>query len=116
MRLFVLLEDACHHLDLKAHMEGIEDSGPSYKRYATALQQLTERKDEQLGLRNALKQLEQVVTHSLATGVLTASHPLLLQALKDIQGTKTRLDQLVSITVFRRVLVVLPIISLSKQK
>ena len=97
MRLFVLLENACHELELTAHMQGTEDFGPSYRRYSAALQQLTELKDEQLGLTNGLQQLEQLLTHGLVTGVFTASHPILLQALRDIQSSKTWLQQLVSI-------------------
>ena len=97
LRLFVLLENACHELDLTAHMQGTEDCGPSFQRFATALDRLTELKDERLALKDTKEQLEQLLTHGLATGVLTASTPLLLQALQDLQATNSRLQQLVRI-------------------
>ena len=77
-------------------MQGTEDCGPSYQRYSAALQQLTELKDQQLGLSTGLQQLEQLLTHGLVTGVFTASNPVLLQAVRDIQSTRARLQQLVS--------------------
>lgn len=76
-------------------MQGTEERGPNFRRYSAALQKLTELKDEQLELTTGLQQLEQLVTHGLVTGVLTALNPVFLQALRDIQGTKTWL-QLVS--------------------
>ena len=97
LRLFVLLENACHELDLTAHMQGTEDCGPSYRRFAAALEQLTKLKDEQLALKSTKQQLEQLLTHGLAIGVFTTSTLLLQQALKDLQATKTRLQQLVGI-------------------
>ena len=78
-------------------MQGTEDCGPSYQRFATALERLTELKDEELALKDTKQQLEQLLTHGLAIGVLTTSTPLLLQALQDLQATKTRLQQLVRI-------------------
>ena len=78
MRLFVLLENACHDLDLRAHMQGTGDHGPSYQRYADALQQLTQRKDEELSFRNGLQVLQQLLTHGLVSGAFTASDPTLL--------------------------------------
>ena len=96
MRLFVLLENACHDLDLRAHMQGTEDHGPSYQRYADALQQLTQHKDEELSLRNGLQMLQQLLTHGLVSGAFTASHPTFADAVASIQSTQTRIQQLVS--------------------
>ena len=87
--LFVLLENACHELDLTAHMQGTEDCGPSYQIYSAVLQWLNELKDEQLGLSTGLQQLEQLLTHGLVTGVFTASSCLLLQALRDAVNKST---------------------------
>ena len=95
--MFVLLENACHELDLTAHMQGTDDCGPSYQRFSAALQHLTELKDEQLALKDTKQQLEQLLTHGLAIGVLTVSTPQLQQALQALQTTNTRLQQLVSI-------------------
>ena len=97
LRLFVLLENACHELDLTAHMQGTDDCGPSYQRFSAALQRLTELKDEQLALNDTKQQLEQLLTHGLAIEVLTVSTPQLQQALQALQATNTRLQQLVSI-------------------
>ena len=98
MRLFVLLENACHELDLTAHMQGIDDCGPSYRRYS-ALHQLTELKDEQNTLKDGLQLLEQLLTYALVTGVYSASNPVFAQAVVDIQTTNTRLQHLVSNTI-----------------
>ena len=81
MRLFVLLESACHELDMTAQIQGTEDFGPSYRRYSAALQKLTELKDEQLSLKSGLQLLKQLLTRRLVTGVLIASNPVLLLAM-----------------------------------
>ena len=96
MRLFVLLENACHDLDLRAHTQAIDDHGPSYRRYADALQKLTQSKDEELALRDGLQLLQQLLTHGLVSGVFTASDPNFLAAAANIQSTQTRIQQLVS--------------------
>ena len=96
MRLFVLLENACHDLDLTAHMQGTEDFEPSYQRYSATLNQLTQLKDEQLAQKTTLERLEQLLTHGLATGLFTLSHPLFSQGVSAVQATKSRLQHLVS--------------------
>lgn len=96
MRLFVLLENACHELDLMAHTQRVEDFGPSYRRYANALQELTQCKDEKLALTTSSQRIEQLVTHALVTGELTASDSTYLDATACIQSTKARIQQLVS--------------------
>ena len=71
--------------------------GPvSYQRFSSALQYLTELKNEQLALKDTKQQLEQLLTHGLAIGVLTVSTQL-QQALQALQATNTWMQQLVSI-------------------
>lgn len=65
-RLFPLLEDACHQLDLSASLQGSE-CGPSYERYSSALGKLTNLKDELSRLQNELTVLEQTFTFLAAT-------------------------------------------------
>ena len=75
LRLFVLLEDACHQLDLSASLQG-SDCGPSYERYSAALHKLTNIKDERLRLQNELNVLEQIITFTAATAANATSNPL----------------------------------------
>ena len=65
-RLFTLLDDACHQLDLSASLQGSE-CGPSYQRYSAPLGKLTNFKDELSRLENELTVLEQIVTFLAAT-------------------------------------------------
>jgi len=101
LRLFLLLENECHKLDLANHIQG-SDSGPSYEKYSAILQQQTHRKDEQHSLKGDLKLLEQTLTHYLTSagplsGVLATTNPLLLDTVKEIQETKNRIQALVSL-------------------
>lgn len=99
LRLFVLLENDCHRLDLAEHIEG-SSSGPSYEKYAAVLQQQTELKDEGHSLRDDLRLLEQMLTHTLTSagplsGVLATTDPLLIDTVREIQETKGRLQNIV---------------------
>lgn len=100
LRLFVLLEEDCHKLDLAKHIEG-NGRGPSYEKYAAILQQQTQLKDEQHSLRGDLKVLEQRLTHTLTSagqlsGVLATTNPVLLDTVREIQETKSRVQSIVS--------------------
>ena len=87
---------ASHELDLTAHMQGTEDCGPSFQRFASAPNWTI-----RLVLKDT-KQLEQLLTHGLATGVLAASTPLLLQALQIAAGNQLMLATTCkNFTVFR---------------
>ena len=65
LRLFVLLEDACHHLDLTAQLNG-SVGGRSFERYLAALRQQRALKDEEYSTNNQLAILEQSVTYTMA--------------------------------------------------
>lgn len=94
LRLFVLLESECHQLDLTMRLQGC-DSGPSYERYFSALNDLTPLKDEQLVLKNGLQLLEQLFTHSVTTSAMSPTNPVFLELAAEIKKTKERLQQIV---------------------
>ena len=75
LRLFVLLEDTCHQLDLSANLQE-SDCGPSYERYSAAFHKLTNIKDERLQLQNELNMLEQIVTFTATTAANATSNAL----------------------------------------
>ena len=75
MRIFVLLEDACHQLDLSATFQGSE-CGPSYERYSASFGQLRKLKDDVQQLQNGLVVLEQILTFTAATTANASSNPL----------------------------------------
>lgn len=94
----MLLEVECHKLDLAMQIQqnGAE-FGPSYDKYAAALHQLTQLKDEQHSLKNGLQVLEQLLTYSLSTGgASSVSSPLFQQLVSEIQKTKGKLAEIVS--------------------
>jgi hypothetical protein len=72
------------------------DSGPSYDRHITALQEQTQLKDEQLSLGNNIRLQEQLLTYFLtSSGVQSTSNPLLLEIVGEIQKEKGRLKEIV---------------------
>lgn len=95
MRLFVLLEDACHQLDLSANLQG-SDCGPSYERYSTALQKLTSTKDDLLRVQNGLVVLEQIVKFTAATNASAASNPLFNSLASQVASMKEEKKKIVS--------------------
>lgn len=94
LRLFILLENDCHQLDLSMQVQGV-DSGPSYGKYASALEEQTKFKDEQHTQRSGLQVLEQLLTHVLT--VLSATSPIISELVTEIQQTKQRLQRYVSL-------------------
>lgn len=95
LRLFVLLEDACHHLDLTAELNGSE-GGRSFERYSTALRQQRALKDEEHSVKGQLAILEQSATYTMAVNPNIASLPVFHQLVTEIATRKRRLQQLVS--------------------
>lgn len=97
LRLFVLLENDCHLLDMTMRTQGVTvtESGPSYEKYAQALDQQTHLKDEQLSLNNDLRVLEQQVTVVLTSAGISPTSPLFLGVAAEIQRIKARLQQIV---------------------
>ena len=67
LRLFLLLEDSCHELDVLAEMHGSSEVGPSYERHVTALRQQRAFKDEAHVVKYNLEVLEQVAMYILTT-------------------------------------------------
>ena len=97
LRLFVLLEDACHQLDLSASLQG-SDCGPSYERYSAALSNLTNIKDKQLRLQNELNVLEQIVTFTAATAANATTNPLFNNLASTVASMKEKKKKHVNIT------------------
>ena len=95
LRLFVLLEDSCHELDLLAELQG-SDAGCSYKHYITALRQQRALKDDAHVLEYNLKVLEQVATYTLTTAPNLASVPAFQQVTSEITRKREQLQHLVS--------------------
>lgn len=71
-------------------------SGPSYKKYAAALQDLLKLRDEQHTLRSTLVVLEQQLTHLLVTtGVVATSNPAFVQLASAIVNIKSKMEDIV---------------------
>ena len=94
LRLFTLLEDDCHHLDLSVSLQG-SNSGPSYERYSSALRQLSDLKNECHNLQSGLELLEQILTFVLTTSVDVPSNPLFVSLAEDVATKKQRKKDLV---------------------
>ena len=94
VRLFVLLEDHCHELDLLAELQGSE-GGKSYDRYVRALCRQRTLKDEAHVVEYNLKVLEQVATYTLTTAPSMASLPAFHQTTAEITSKKEELRHLV---------------------
>lgn len=97
LRLFVLLEDRCHELDLLAELQGSGEAGRSYERYVTALRQQRALKDQAHICEYNLKVLEQVATYTLTTAPSMASLPEFHRVTSEITNKKEQLQQLVSL-------------------
>ena len=96
LRLFVLLEDVCHHLDLTAELNGSE-GGRSFERYSAALRQQRALRDEVLSVQRQLTILEQSATYTMVVNPNIASLPIFHQLTTEISTRKGRLQQLVSL-------------------
>lgn len=95
MRIFVLLEDACHQLDLSASLQG-GDYGPSYERYSEALYQQRKLKDEVHQLQSGLLVLEQILTFTVATSADAHSNPLFTSLASEVANMKDKKKKHVS--------------------
>ena len=95
MRIFVLLEDACHQLDLSASLQG-GDCGPSYERYSEAFCQLRKLKDEVDQLQSGLAVLEQILTFTVATSANAPSNPLFTSLASEVASMKEKKKKHVS--------------------
>ena len=91
----MLLEDACHKLDLLANFQGC-DSGPSYERYSTAVHKLTDTKDKLLRVQNGLVVLEQIVTFTAATSADASRNPLFNSLASQVASMKEEKKKYVS--------------------
>lgn len=96
MRIFVLLEDACHHLDLSASLQG-SDCGPSYERYSEALRQQRKLKDDVHKLQGELAILEQILTFTVATSANASSNPLFLSLTSQVATMREKKTEHVSV-------------------
>ena len=68
LRLFTLLEDACHELDVSVALLSIPGSaGPSFVQYADALQQQSTLPDDIDTFNEQISCLEQIFTLTLVT-------------------------------------------------
>ena len=68
LRLFTLLEDACHELDVSVALQPIPGSaGPSFVQYADALQQQSTLPDDIDTFNEQISCLEQIFTLTLVT-------------------------------------------------
>ena len=84
-KIFTLLEEACHELDLKlaSHHSSDEHHG-SYAVYAVVLQELNTTRAELDVTRQSASNLEQLVVYLSVT--FGQSNPLLLEGLLDLSA------------------------------
>ena len=87
LRLFVLLEDACHHLDLTAELTG-SAGGQSFEPYSAAIRQQRGLRDEEHSINNQLALLEQSATYTMAVNPNIASLPVFHQLTMEIATRK----------------------------
>ena len=94
-RLFTLFEEACHELDLTAHVSA-DVAGATYGRYASALRQQSELKEEEGRVELQASGMEQLVT-SLGIALPNAeSQPAYQQLCSELGARKARLQKVVS--------------------
>ena len=95
-RLFTLFEEACHELDLTAHVSA-DAAGATYGRYAASLKQQSELKEEEGRVEMQVSGMEQLVT-SLAIALPNAGSQHAYQQLcSELGARKARLQKVVSI-------------------
>ena len=97
-RLFTLLEDACHELDVLATQQHTPGSaGPSYARYTDALLQQSTLQDSIETVKAQIKCLEQVFTLTLVTLPPAApqTNTLLQQIATEISTKKKEIEEMV---------------------
>ena len=94
-RYFTLFEEACHKLDLAAHVIG-DAAGTTYSKYASALKQQSKLKEEEGKLKMQVGGMEQLVT-SLAIALPKAETHLAYQQLcSELGARNARLQKVVS--------------------
>ena len=94
-RLFTLFEEACHELDLAAHIS-VDVAGATYGRYASALRQQSKLKEEEGRVEMQVSGMEQLVT-SLGIALPNAgSQPVYQQLCSELGVRKARLQKVVS--------------------
>ena len=91
----MLLEDACHRLDLTAELNG-SAGGRSFERYSATLRQQRALKDVEHSIHNEVAILEQTATYTMAVNPNVASLPIFQELTTEIATRKRRLQQLVS--------------------
>ena len=96
-RLFTLLEDACHELDVLASLQQTSaDAGSSFSRYREALQRQSNIRDSIATIKIQISCLEQILTLTLVTIPPGAvQNTLLTQAASEITANKKKIEELV---------------------
>lgn len=103
-RLFTLFEEACHELDLTAHVS-VDVAGAIYGRYASALRQQSKLKEEEGRVEMQVSGMEQLVT-SLGIALPNAgSQPAYQQLCSELGARKARLQKVVSTCIYRKCMV-----------
>ena len=94
-RLFSLLEEACHNLDVAATCQG-SHAGGSYERYAQAVQSRSRLEEELRGVKEEVANLDQLATHTLVQQLQNATGlPLFQHILSSLAEKKRRTTVLV---------------------
>ena len=83
----MLLEDACHHLDLTAELTG-SAGGRSFEPYSAAIHQQRGLRDEEHSINNQLALLEQSATYTMAVNPNITSLPVFHQLTMEIATRK----------------------------
>ena len=99
-RLFKLLEEACHELDLTAKFSDSQ-AGSTYDRYITALRQQSSLKESEERLAMQHRGLEQLVTSlGIALPNAVSSLPSYRQLCTELAERKDRLKRVVNSVIY----------------
>ena len=96
-RLYTLLEEECHELDVMVKFQASQ-AGASYDRYVSALRQQSTRKEDEGRLAVQVNGLEQLVTLLGITLPNAASQPAYQQLCRQVAERRERLKKVVNIT------------------
>ena len=94
-RLYTLLEEACHELDVKAQLQDSQ-AGASYDRYISALRQQSALKEDQERLAVQVNSLEQLVTLLGITLPSAASQPAYNHLCSEVAERREKLKKVVN--------------------
>ncbi len=95
-RLYDLLEEECHSLDLQlAHSTSSDNSESSFTQYAAALSELCRKEEELQSHKQHTAVVEQIITYLAVVLPNAESNPQLIQAQEEAAAGRLRTQELV---------------------